>query len=130
MQLNWARRLGAVLAATLLLVAVATPVASAEDDVIKVGYDFYKNTATWYGVQGEDLTYIFTMVNMGEVELTEAAVTDEACKETPVLYDGDADADGVLDPGEIWLLTVYAKNEAENIPAHVLRQLKEAIDDE
>ncbi len=32
--------------------------------------------------------------------------------------------------GEIWLLTVYAKNEAENIPAHVLRQLKEAIDDE
>lgn len=103
MQLNWARRLGAVFAAALLLVAVATPVASAEDDVVKVGYNFYKNTATWYGVQGEDLTYIFTMINVGTVDLTEAGVADEACKEQPVLYEGDTDADGELDPGEIWL---------------------------
>lgn len=28
----------------------------------------------------------------------------------------------------IWMLTVYAKDEAESIPAHVLRKIKEEID--
>lgn len=32
--------------------------------------------------------------------------------------------------GEIWLLTIYGKNVRENIPAHVLKQMREAIDDE
>ena len=31
---------------------------------------------------------------------------------------------------EIWLLTLYPKNVAENIPSHVLRQIKQEIDDE
>lgn len=31
--------------------------------------------------------------------------------------------------GHIWMLTLYAKNVAENISAHVLRQIKEEIDD-
>lgn len=31
---------------------------------------------------------------------------------------------------EIWLLTLYAKNEAETIPAHTLRQIAKEIDDE
>jgi hypothetical protein len=30
--------------------------------------------------------------------------------------------------GQIWMLTVYAKNVAENIPAHVLRKIREEID--
>ena len=30
--------------------------------------------------------------------------------------------------GEIWMLTVYAKNEADSIPAHVLKRIKEEID--
>ena len=30
--------------------------------------------------------------------------------------------------GQIWMLTLYAKNEAETIPAHVLREIKEEID--
>lgn len=30
--------------------------------------------------------------------------------------------------GEIWLLTLYAKNVAENIPAHLLKKIKEEID--
>lgn len=30
--------------------------------------------------------------------------------------------------GEIWMLTLYAKNEAESIPAHVLKKIKEEID--
>ncbi len=30
---------------------------------------------------------------------------------------------------ETWLLTMYAKNEHENIPAHELKKIKEAIDD-
>jgi len=30
--------------------------------------------------------------------------------------------------GEIWMLTLYAKNVAENIPVGVLRQIKEEID--
>lgn len=32
--------------------------------------------------------------------------------------------------GEIWMLTLYGKNVRENIPAHFLKQMKEAIDDE
>ena len=31
--------------------------------------------------------------------------------------------------GVIWMLTIYPKNVAENIPAHVLRKIKEEIDD-
>ncbi len=31
--------------------------------------------------------------------------------------------------GQIWMLTIYPKNLAENIPANVLRQIKEEIDD-
>ena len=30
--------------------------------------------------------------------------------------------------GQIWMLTVYAKNVAESIPAHVLKKIKEEID--
>lgn len=30
--------------------------------------------------------------------------------------------------GEIWLLLIYAKNENENIPAHVLKAIKEEIE--
>lgn len=30
--------------------------------------------------------------------------------------------------GAIWMLTLYAKNEAESIPPHILRQIKEEID--
>lgn len=33
-----------------------------------------------------------------------------------------------LTNGEIWLLLVYAKSVRENIPAHVLRQIKEEIE--
>jgi mRNA-degrading endonuclease RelE of RelBE toxin-antitoxin system len=32
--------------------------------------------------------------------------------------------------GQIWLLTLYSKNVKETIPAHVLRKIKEAIDDD
>ena len=30
--------------------------------------------------------------------------------------------------GPIWMLTLYPKNAAENIPAHVLKQIKDEID--
>ena len=30
--------------------------------------------------------------------------------------------------GEVWMLTLYAKNEADSIPGHVLRKIKEEID--
>ncbi len=30
--------------------------------------------------------------------------------------------------GEIWMLTIFAKNVAESIPANVLRQIREEID--
>jgi hypothetical protein len=33
-----------------------------------------------------------------------------------------------LSAGEIWLLVLYSKSEAENIPAHVLRRIKEEIE--
>jgi hypothetical protein len=31
-------------------------------------------------------------------------------------------------PEEFWLLTMYAKARRENIPAHILKQLKEAFE--
>ncbi len=31
--------------------------------------------------------------------------------------------------GQIWMLTIYAKNEESSIPGHVLRQIREEIDD-
>lgn len=34
-----------------------------------------------------------------------------------------------LDEGEIWLLLIYAKSADDNIPAHVLQELKEELDD-
>lgn len=30
-------------------------------------------------------------------------------------------------PNEFWLLTLYAKAKEENVPAHILRRLKEAL---
>jgi hypothetical protein len=30
--------------------------------------------------------------------------------------------------GQIWMLTLYPKNVAENIPAHMLKQIKDEID--
>lgn len=30
--------------------------------------------------------------------------------------------------GQIWLLTLYAKNVSENIPGHILRKIKDEID--
>ena len=30
--------------------------------------------------------------------------------------------------GQIWMLTLYAKNVAENIPANVLKRIKDEID--
>jgi hypothetical protein len=30
--------------------------------------------------------------------------------------------------GQIWMLTLYPKNVAENVPAHVLKQIKDEID--
>jgi mRNA-degrading endonuclease RelE of RelBE toxin-antitoxin system len=32
--------------------------------------------------------------------------------------------------GVIWLLTMYPKNVAENIPAHVLRQIRKEVEDD
>lgn len=34
-----------------------------------------------------------------------------------------------LAQGHIWMLTIYPKNVLENIPAHVLRQIRTEIDD-
>jgi hypothetical protein len=34
-----------------------------------------------------------------------------------------------LAQGQIWMLTIYPKNVAENIPAHILRQIRKEIDD-
>ena len=30
--------------------------------------------------------------------------------------------------GVIWMLTIYAKNEEQSVPAHILRKIKEEID--
>jgi hypothetical protein len=33
------------------------------------------------------------------------------------------------DPGVIWMLTIYAKNVAENIPLQLLRRIRKEIED-
>jgi hypothetical protein len=33
-------------------------------------------------------------------------------------------------PDELWLLTLYSKSKRENVPGHILRQLKEAFEHE
>ena len=33
------------------------------------------------------------------------------------------------EPGVIWMLTIYAKNVAENIPVHMLRRIRKEIED-
>ena len=33
-----------------------------------------------------------------------------------------------LRQGQVWMLTLYAKNVADNIPAHVLKKIREEID--
>jgi hypothetical protein len=33
-----------------------------------------------------------------------------------------------VERGQIWMLTLYSKNVVEDIPAHVLRQIREEID--
>jgi hypothetical protein len=30
--------------------------------------------------------------------------------------------------GQIWMLTLYAKNVSENIPGHILKRIKDEID--
>ena len=35
-----------------------------------------------------------------------------------------------LKHGEVWLLTIYAKGDVESIPAHILRKIKEEIENE
>ena len=42
----------------------------------------------------------FTVQNLGDVELSELAVTSSGCD--PVFTDGDTDADNAVDPGEEW----------------------------
>ena len=34
------------------------------------------------------------------------------------------------EPGVIWMLTIYAKNVAENSPGHLLRRIRKEIEDE
>jgi hypothetical protein len=34
------------------------------------------------------------------------------------------------EPSVIWMLTIYAKNVAENIPGHLLRRIRKEIEDE
>jgi hypothetical protein len=33
-------------------------------------------------------------------------------------------------PDEFWMLAIYSKSKQENIPAHILKQLKRAFEDE
>ncbi len=35
-----------------------------------------------------------------------------------------------LAKGEVWLLLIYAKNVSDNIPAHVLREIREEIEND
>jgi len=44
------------------------------------------------------------------------------------LADEQLSDDGLSRQGEIWLLTLYAKNTAESLSSHVLRRIKEEID--
>jgi uncharacterized repeat protein (TIGR01451 family) len=53
---------------------------------------------------GESVTYTYTETNDGTDPLENVTITDDGC--SPVIFQsGDADSDGVLDPGETWTFT-------------------------
>jgi hypothetical protein len=53
---------------------------------------------------GGDVTYTYTVTNPGVVAMHNVAVTDNKC--SPVSYaSGDANSNGLLDPGETWTYT-------------------------
>lgn len=58
------------------------------------------------------------------------------CRKVRWASDGKGKRGGVrviyfnrLNAGTIWLLTIYGKNVKENIPAHLLRSIKETLHD-
>lgn len=48
--------------------------------------------------------YLYEVTNTGDVPLRGVALVDDRCA-SPVLADGDVDADVVLDPSEVWVYT-------------------------
>jgi len=56
---------------------------------------------------GTAVTYTYVATNPGDVPLTQVSVVDDKC--SPVEFvSGDADSDGLLDPGEAWTYTCTA----------------------
>ncbi len=53
---------------------------------------------------GEEVTYLYTLTNTGNVELADPAIAAANCADV-VYVSGDDDADGVLDVGESWIFT-------------------------
>ncbi|HMQ24341.1 MAG TPA: hypothetical protein PKA98_00005, partial [Acidimicrobiales bacterium] len=54
---------------------------------------------------GDTATFRFTVTNTGDAGLTDVAVDAPGCDSTPVVTSGDALNAGVLDVGEVWVLT-------------------------
>ncbi len=97
--------------------------------VIETSIFSAKAVKVWTPKQYEDfVVYIASTPNAGEVVPGSSGVRkirwgkEGAGKRggVRVIYFNSAD-------DETWLLTMYAKNERENIPAHELKKIKEAI---
>lgn len=81
--------------ATAPIVAVAAPLIN----IVKV-----PSQLTPFPFGGGNVTYTYTITNPGVVAIHDISVTDNKC--APVsLLSGDANANGLLDPGEIWIYT-------------------------
>ena len=80
--------------------------------------------------RGEFVTWLATQPEVGEVIPKSGGVRKVRWKRK-----GMGKRGGVrvvyynrLENGSIWLLLIYAKSNQENIPAHILKQIKEEID--
>ncbi len=79
--------------------------------------------------RGEFVSWIATHYDVGDVVRGSGG-----CRKVRWSRKGTGKSGGVrviyynmLEDGTIWLLLIYAKNEHENIPAHILKAVKEEI---
>ena len=93
----------AIFLTTMFLIAsFLTPMASSGNpdvpaiEIVKTG-PIFANV-------GDEITYVYNVINIGDVPINDIAVVDDKCG--PVVFDsGDTDGDNALDIDEVWNFT-------------------------
>jgi uncharacterized repeat protein (TIGR01451 family) len=92
---------------TAVATAVATVVVGATINPPLINIVKVPSRLTPFPVGGGMVTYTYTVTNPGVVAMRNIDVTDNKC--SPVTFvSGDANSNGLLDPGESWVYTCHA----------------------